>query len=342
MFKLRNAATGAKILFSFVILVVVMMISCCLGSVKIPVKEILNCIFNPEVVTKARKIIILQVRFPRIIMSALIGGSLASIGAVMQGLFKNPMADASVLGISSGSALGASIMMALGVSFSFFGITGTYVGAIIGAVITWLIIFNIAKISGDYDLNTTLLSGIAISSIFSALITILMMMNKDKLEQIYLWMLGTFSNSTPDRTLIMGIIVIIVMPVLIIVAPRIDVLKLGKEAAKGLGVSYSGTSVILLSACSLLLAFCVANSGIIGFVGLIIPHCVSFMRVYKMRGKIIMSFLVGAIFVVICDTLAKTIAAPSEIAIGAITSLIGAPYFLYLMLAGLRRERKMR
>lgn len=342
MLKLRDAATGIKIIISLIVLVVVMLISCCLGSVRIPIPDIIKTLTNSEEISKATRTIILQVRFPRIIMSALIGGSLASIGAVMQGLFKNPMADASVLGISSGSALGATIMMVSGVSFSVFGITGNYLGAIVGAVVTWLIVYNIARISGDYDLNTTLLAGIAISSIFTAIITVIMTMNKDRLEQIYLWMLGTFSNSTPSKTLIMGIVVLILMPILIIIAPRIDVLKLGKEAAKGLGVSSSSSSAILLTVSSILLAFCVANSGIIGFIGLIIPHCVSFMRVYKMRSKLIMSFLVGAIFTVICDTIAKTVAAPGEIAIGAITSLIGAPYFLYLMLTGLRRERKMR
>lgn len=337
--KLRNAATGVKIIVSLALLVLAMLVSCCLGSVRIPIPDIIKAIIGSEEISKATKIIILQVRFPRIIMSAVVGGSLASIGAVMQGLFKNPMADASVLGISSGSAFFASLMIVSGLSFSFYGITGTYIGAIIGAILTWIIVYNIARISGDYDLNTTLLAGLAISSIFTALITVLMTMHKDNLEQIYLWMLGSFSNSTPQKTLLMGIVAALIMPILIIVAPRIDILKLGKEAAKGLGVKSSTTSGILFSACSVLLAFCVASSGIIGFIGLIIPHCVSFMRVYKMRSKIIMSFLVGGTFTVICDTLSKTIAAPSEIAIGAITSLIGAPYFLYLMLSGLKRER---
>lgn len=342
MVKMRNLKTGVKITICAALLVVVMLISCCLGSVKVPLDVILNAVFNPETISKTYRTIILQVRFPRIIMSALVGGSLASIGAVMQGLFKNPMADASVLGISSGSAFGAALMIVSGVTFGIFGITGTYIGAIIGAVVTWLIIFNIAKISGEYDLNTTLLAGIAVSSIFSALITILMTMHKDSLEMIYMWMLGSFSSASVQKTIIMAIVVAVLLPLMIAVAPRIDVLKLGKEAAKGLGVSYKSTTIILLSVCSLLLAFCVANSGVIGFIGLIIPHCVSFMRVYKMRSKLVMSFLVGAIFTVICDTLAKTVAAPSEIAIGAITSLIGAPYFLYLMLSGLKAERRGR
>ena len=155
-------------------------------------------------------------------------------------------------------------------------------------------------------------------------------------------MLGSFSNSTAQRTIYVAIVTAVCFVILIIMAPRIDILKLGREAATGLGVSTSRTTGILLCVCSLLLAFCVANSGIIGFVGLIIPHCVGFMRVYKMRGKLIMCFLVGAVFTLLCDTLARTMIAPGEIAIGALTSLIGSPYFLYLMLKNLIRERRMR
>ena len=212
----------------------------------------------------------------------------------------------------------------------------------LGALLAWFLVFNIARISGEHDLNSTLLAGIAISSILSALITLLMTMHRESMEQVYLWMLGSFSSSTPQKTLAMAVAMGVTLPVLLYMAPRIDVLKLGREAATGLGVSTSRTTGVLLCVCSLLLAFCVANSGIIGFVGLIIPHCVNFMRVYKMRGKLIMCFLVGAIFTIICDTAARTVIAPSEIAIGALTSLIGAPYFLYLMLKNLVRERRMR
>ena len=264
------------------------------------------------------------------------------IGAVMQGLFKNPMADPSILGISSGSAFGAAIVSVFNLNFIFHGFTGTYLGAMAGALLAWFLVYNIARISGEHDLNSTLLAGIAISSVLSALITLLMTIHRESMEQVYLWMLGSFSNSTAQRTIYVAIVTAVCFVILIIMAPRIDILKLGREAATGLGVSTSRTTGILLCVCSLLLAFCVANSGIIGFVGLIIPHCVGFMRVYKMRGKLIMCFLVGAVFTLLCDTLARTVIAPGEIAIGALTSLVGAPYFLYLMLKNLIRERRMR
>lgn len=331
-----------KVIISVIILIAVMALSCCLGSVKIPVKDVIGAVTGLSEVPKVTSTIVNKVRFPRICMAALVGGGLAMIGAVMQGLFKNPMADPSILGISSGSAFGAAVMIVFNINFMFHGFTGTYIGAMAGALLAWFLVYNIARISGEHDLNSTLLAGIAISSILSALITLLMTLHRESMEQVYLWMLGSFSNSTSQRTTIMAIATAVIFPILIILAPRIDVLKLGREAATGLGVSTSRTIGILLCVCSMLLAFCVANSGIIGFVGLIIPHCVGFMRVYKMRGKLIMCFLVGAIFTLLCDTLARTLIAPGEIAIGAITSIIGAPYFLYLMLKNLMRERRMR
>ena len=166
----------------------------------------------------------------------------------------------------------------------------------------------------------------------SALITVMMTLHMENMERVYLWMLGTFSSATVMKTKVLAIVVFVFVPMLIIIAPRIDVLKLGREAALSLGVKQSRTLGITFCVSSVLLAFCVANSGIIGFVGLIIPHIVAFFKVYKMRQKMILCFFTGAVFMVICDSIAKTIVAPGEMAIGAITSLIGAPYFLWLLI----------
>ena len=318
----RAGSIWYKILIAGILLLFVIVFACCLGSVKIPVKDVAKAVIGSSDISKARLTIIRQVRIPRILMSALIGGSLAVVGTIMQGLFKNPMADPSVLGISSGSAFGAALVIVMGLNVSWWGFSGCFVGAMAGALLAWLLVYNIARISGEHDLNSTLLAGIAISSILSALITILMTMHRESMEQVYLWMLGSFSNSTPQHTLVMAVASLISVTVLFILAPRVDVLKLGKEAALGLGVSTSATTGVLLCICSFLLAFCVANSGIIGFIGLIIPHCVGFLKVYRMRGKILMCFIVGAIFTVICDTVARTAIAPGEIAIGAMTARI--------------------
>ncbi|MCQ2515414.1 MAG: iron ABC transporter permease [Saccharofermentans sp.] len=317
-----------------------MAVSCCLGSSNIALSSIFDFLFGRgETLPETTVTIITKLRIPRVLTAALIGGALASIGAVMQGIFKNPMADPSVLGISSGAALGAAIAIVVGLNGVIIGaFTGAYIGAVIGAVLTWFIIITIAKSSGEYDTSSTLLAGIATSSLMSALITVIMTLNLQKMERIYMWMLGTFSASTVSKTIILAIVVMLGLIALIIFAPMIDVLKLGKETAETLGVKQGRTLAILMTISSIILAFCVANAGVIGFVGLIIPHIVSFFKVYKMRSKIIMCFLVGAIFTVICDTICKIVIAPGELPIGAVTSLIGAPYFLFLLLKARRQN----
>ena len=174
----------------------------------------------------------------------------------------------------------------------------------------------------------------------SALITVLMTLHMESMERVYLWMLGTFSGSTTTKTRVLLVVIAVCFPLLMWVAPRIDVLKLGREAAASLGVDQSRTLGIVLCLSSILLAFCVANSGIIGFVGLIIPHIVGFFRVYKARQKLLMCFFVGALFLVLCDLVAKTVVAPGEMAIGAVTSLIGAPYFLWLLIRSRMTARR--
>lgn len=322
--------TGAAIM-----LICVMAVSCCLGSSDTSLSDVIKYFTgNADELSKTTLTIIGRIRVPRTITAALIGGALASVGCVMQGVFRNPMADPSVLGISSGAALGAAVAIVTGLNgvILFEALTGAYIGALIGAVITWLMVFVIAASNGRYDMSSTLLAGVAISSIMSALITVLMTLHLDDMERVYMWMLGTFSASTVDKTKILAVVVGVMMPVLIIVAPRIDILKLGKEAALTLGVNQTRTLAVTMGVCSCLLAFCVANAGIIGFVGLIIPHIVSYFKVTRMRGRLALSFMTGAIFMVLCDTVCKTIVAPGELAIGAVTSLIGAPYFLFLLM----------
>ena len=332
---LRGDAFYPKLLAAAVLLFLAAAAACCLGSSSIPFHKVVSYfVGKTESLSSSEILIIGRIRLPRTITSLLVGGALASVGCIMQGVFRNPMADPSVLGISSGSALGAAIMIVLGFNGVIIGtgFTGAYIGAIAGALVTWLAVFYIARSSGEYDTTSTLIAGIAISSIMSALITVLMTLHHESMERIYMWMLGTFSSATVQKTWVLFAVVGVLVPVLVLIAPRIDVLKLGREAALSLGVNQSRTLGIVLCISSVLLAFCVANSGIIGFVGLIIPHIVEYFRIHRMRRKLIMSFMTGAIFMVVCDCIAKTVVSPGEMAIGAMTSLIGAPYFLILLI----------
>lgn len=324
-----------KVTVAAIVLLCAMAVSCCLGSAHISIGEVIKYFTGRKDELSRTTVVILQrIRLPRVAMGALVGGALATVGAVMQGIFRNPMADPSVLGISSGSALGAAIAIICGLDGAIIGgtFTGTYIGAMIGAAFTWFMVFVIAQQSGEYDMNSTLLAGIAISSIMSALITVLMTFHRENMERIYMWMLGSLSNSSASEVTIMLIADIVCVSLLFMLAPRIDVLKLGRETALTLGVKSSTTMGIVLCLSSILLACCVSATGIIGFVGLIIPHIVEFFGAHKMRSKLILSFLVGAVFLVICDAFAKTVVSPGEMSIGALTSLIGAPYFLWLLM----------
>ncbi len=330
-----NSGFYLKLLVAVITTLFVVAASCCLGSVKIPMHEILLFFSGrKDELSATTSLIIGNIRVPRAITAALVGGSLAVIGSVMQGLFRNPMADPSILGISSGSALGATVAIMFGVTGSFISanLTGTYIGAIIGALVTLFVVLGIARTGGEFDTASTLLSGVAISSIMTAFITLLMTLHLENMERVYMWMLGSFTASTNSRTLILAVVVIILVPLILVFAPRIDILKLGNETSMTLGVNRNRTLGILLVLTSVLLAFCVANSGIVGFVGLVIPHIVSYFKVYKARQRALLCFFVGATFMVLCDTVAKTIVAPGELAVGAVTSIIGAPYFLYLLL----------
>lgn len=337
---------GTKLLVAAIVLFGAMAVACCLGSVDISLREVFLLILGKkDQLSDSTVLILTGIRLPRVLMAAIVGGSLAVIGAVMQGLFLNPMADPSVLGISSGSAVGATLAIVTGFSGVVIGgaFTGTYIGAILGAVLTLVLVYSIARKVGSYDNPSILLTGIAISSIMSAAITVLMTLHLDNLEKIYMWTLGTFSSSTGAKLLVMAVAFVICFGVIIFIAPQLDVLKLGKDTASTLGINYSRTLGIVLVTTSVLLAFCVASSGIIGFIGLIIPHIVVFFKVYRMREKVIMCFLIGAIFTVVCDLIARTVVAPGEMAIGAITSIIGAPYFLFLLIRNsisYRRENR--
>lgn len=339
--KQHNSTFAIKLTVAVIVAFAAMAVSCCLGSSSVTLKEVFLYITGRKDELSGKTVLILGgIRIPRVITAAIIGGNLALIGSVMQGLLKNPMADPSILGISSGSALGATVAIMTGVSGTFLGgsLTGTYVGAVIGALITWAIVFSFARLAGEFDTSSTLLAGVAVSSIMTGIITFLMTLRRETMEKIYMWMLGSLSFSTESRMWILLVVTVILATTIIILAARIDVLKLGKETAHTLGVGTNVTLGLLMFTSSVLLAFCVASSGIIGFVGLVIPHIVSFFRVYKARQKALMSFFVGAAFLVICDTISKTIVSPGEVAVGAVTSLIGAPYFLFLLIKN-RRNR---
>ncbi len=330
--------TGGGLLL---LLVIVVIWAAAVGSVSVPISQSAKIVLAKlpfvnkdkllEGIPRANKLIIWDIRLPRVLLAGLVGGGLASAGVVMQALFRNPLADPQVLGISSGAAFGAAIAIAFGITFTVMGISSIWMFAFIGAILTMLLVFRVARIATSRSVTGILLAGIACSSMLTAAITLLMMWNRQKLEQIYLWMLGSFSSATWLKVGFIAVVLVTAVLCFTVLGRDLDLLSFGDQEAQSMGVSVRRTRTIAVVATSLLVAASVSVSGIIGFVSLIIPHIFRILTGPKSRRLIPLSLLGGAIFMILCDMISRTAAPPSEIAVGAITQVTGAPFFLYLL-----------
>lgn len=280
--------------------------------------------------------IVVDIRTPRVILSVLVGMGLAIAGAAMQGLFRNPMAEPYVLGMSSGAACGAALAIVLGVG-KIFGSLSIPALAFIGATTTIFVVYNIARTEGRVPTETLLLAGIAVGFFLHAVVSFLKIIaSHEALRDVVLWLMGSFALAAWADVRIVIFPLLGGIGILYFLSRELNVLQLGEEQALHLGVEVETVKRILLIASALVTAVAVSVSGIIGFVGLIIPHIVRLIIGPDHRILLPASALSGAIFLVLCDTLARTIVEPQEIPIGIITAAIGAPYFVYL----LRRRKK--
>lgn len=273
--------------------------------------------------------VIWQFRLPRIVMSLLAGSALALGGCVFQSIFRNPICDPYILGISSGASLGAAIAIILGWDTFVFGIT---IPALITAVLTLLLIIGIARIRRQHSTQTLLLTGIALNFLISAVITLLMVINQQDMQKIFFWTMGSLSAASWQEIVWLAPALIIVAAILYYYAKDLDILQMGVEPAQSLGVNTRRTTNVVLIASSLLIGIVVSFCGVIGFIGLIVPHISRLLFGSKNRHLFTYSILLGALFLLVADTLSRTLAAPSELPVGSITALAGAPYFIYLLL----------
>lgn len=275
--------------------------------------------------------IIFNVRLPRIILAFFVGAGLSISGTVFQGVFKNPMADPYVLGISSGAALGVTLATVLGVNGLFFGVGVHRVFAFGIALLTVWVVFRIASIGNKVPPIALLLAGIAINYFLSAIITLLMILHREHLEKIFLWTLGSFSTASWNTVFTTAIVVIIGSVLLYFFAKDLDIMLVGEKNAKSLGLEVEKIKKVVLVIASFMVSIMVATSGIIGFVGLIIPHITRFLVGPSHKKLMPFALIIGGIFMIFCDTLARSIMPPREISVGIITSLFGVPFFVYLL-----------
>lgn len=330
------------LLLLFIVLLVSIVITVGMGAVAIPYDRILSMIIDKvgEAIRSgslepfsvqslsSEENIFFNIRLPRVLFGVLVGIALAVAGGVMQGVFKNPMADPFILGISTGAAVGAIIGMTL---FASLGPGMRPLLAFIGGVLTIFIVYNIARVGGKIAIDTLLLAGIAFGYFLYSVEWLLLIVVTDSPHEILSWLIGYLGNAQWED------ITYAVAPVLLgtfltfMFARDLNAMLLGDETAHYLGIGVERVKKILLVLASLITAITVAFCGIIGFVGLIIPHITRLIVGPDHRILLPSCALFGAIFVIWTDTLARTLLAPSEIPVGVITPLFGAPLFIYLL-----------
>lgn len=327
--------TRTILLFLVISLFVVIVGATMFGSVHIPLQQQIYTVTNLLQITdvpieQSNAYILLHIRLPRALLAAIVGFTLAFCGTIMQGIFRNPLADPYLLGIASGATAGATLVIVMGISFTFMIPLGAFCGAIISVAITY---FIAQSQLGSFSNLTLILAGVAIGAMFSSATTFFIFISEDEqLRHIMFWVMGSLANSRWWSIFYLFIVVIIAVFITSFFAKALDALSLGDDMAYHLGVDSSLIKKILLLITTILTAAVVCISGTIGFVGIIIPHTSRLLFGANHRTLLITSGLTGSVFLVICDILSRTLAAPIEIPIGIITAIFGAPFFLYLLI----------
>lgn len=323
------------------VLILTVVLSLNIGFSQIPIITVLKILakrlpfignlVNPSGVSKVEEIIIIEIRMPRIIAGTLVGAALAAAGVVYQGIFRNPMADPYVIGVSAGAALGASLAIVLGAGFTLIGVSTVPVSAFVGSLAAVFLVYNISRVGSKVPVTTLLLSGIAVSIFLSAIVTILKVIAGEKLHALVFWLMGGFSYTEWKDVWAVLPLICLGTAIIYFYARDLNILILGEETAQHLGVEVEKVKRILLISGSLVTAAAVSVSGLIGFIGLIIPHLTRILIGPDHRVVLPTSIIVGAFFLVICDAVARVIVSPAELPVGVITALSGGPFFIYLL-----------
>ncbi len=312
------------------VLILVIMVCVSIGPIKISAKETIKILASSfvglEGIDKTNAAIILKIRLPRIILAIITGAALSVAGVAFQALLRNPLAGPYVLGVSSGAALGASIAIALGM------LSLTPFMGFAGALVTMYIVYNLAKTGNRIPVGSLLLAGVIMGAFLASLISLLLSLLGDSMHKVMFWLMGSLTYANTSTITIVFFLVLIGITGIYFLSRELNIILLGDESAQHLGVSVELVRKILFTLASLITGAVVSVTGLIGFVGLIIPHTVRLLIGPKHNTLILGSALVGSIFLIIVDTIARTIIAPAEIPIGVITALVGAPFFLFLLI----------
>jgi|TARA_B110000305_G_scaffold126268_1_gene141424 iron complex transport system permease protein len=333
---LRHFSAGRLIGILLILLPVVALFSLTVGTVSISWLEVLGAIFG-NVSSAQIDTILFDIRLPRILLAIFVGAVLASTGAVMQGLFRNPLADPSLIGVSSGASVGASIMIVTAGGAiqggALVGLSLVSIGAFVGGFLATLLVYRLATSGMGTSVTTMLLAGIAIGALAGALNSLLSYFSdNDMLRQISLWQMGNLSGASWLKVSIMGVVAVLLMSLFPRDSKALNALLLGESEARHLGINVQWVKRRLIALTALGVGVSVAVAGLVGFVGLIMPHIIRLMIGPDHRWLIPASGLAGAVLLVIADSLARVVVIPAELPTGILTAILGAPFFVILLL----------
>lgn len=325
----------AEYLLFAAVTLAVLCLCICVGSVNIPLRDTAAVLWNaltgaaqPEGLAVS---IILSVRLPRVLCVALTGAALSLAGAAMQGLLKNPLADGSTLGVSSGASLGAVIAIAFGITFLSLPLAGTMVMAILFAFLSLLIILSLAyKLDFSLSTNTIILIGVIYSMFVSSAMNVVITFAADKVKDITFWTMGSLQGSSYLNAAILAAALLVCGGILLLHARELNAFAVGEDNARHVGVDVKRTRLVVLITVSILIGVCVSVGGTIGFVGLVTPHMTRMLVGPNHKRLLPASLFGGAVFLLLADLVARVALRPLELPIGVVTSLVGAVVFLVI------------
>lgn len=330
---MKNLIYKRNIAVIMILFIIIFFISLKFGSADISFKDIFSMVIEKirgKSSGNMKEIIFFSIRVPRVIFSAVAGGALAVVGLIYQSLLKNGMADPFITGSSSGAALGAAVAIAFfpaAIGGKSVFIATAFIFSAGATFFSWFIGVK----NGRLNAETIILTGIAVNFFSSSSVAMIMIFKREALEKILFWTMGSFSYSNIDEIVLIAVITVIISGIYIFFSREIDLIMSGDETAHTAGVNVFWVKAGIMAVSALLVAVIVTFSGIVGFVGLIIPHISNRFNGKKIRENIIFTIILGSCFMIVCDSAARTLFAPMEIPVGVITSFMGAPYFIYLL-----------
>jgi len=313
----------------FAVLVIVSLGSLMLGSAAITAGDMWRSLFVPsDASVETQRTILFTIRLPRVLLALFVGAGLSIAGATLQALLRNPLAEPYILGISSGGTVGALLAMISGIGMAYLT---TPLFSFVGSVLVMLLVFALGHRRGSLDTNALLLSGVMVGAFFSAMVLLFTALANQDIRTTYLWLIGNLSSAEMSSFWVVAPLILLASLGLATQSRHFNLISTGDETAQHLGVDVHRVKRFSYLIASFITGLAVSVSGVVGFVGLVVPHACRLVLGPDHRLLLPASFLAGASYLVLCDLLSRVILAPSEVPVGVVTAVIGAPIFVYLL-----------